>query len=145
MIDQFDERFTDFDSLRNDLILFENPLTVKIEEQALQYQEELCDLQHISLKTREGKGAEFFKTLEESTYHKLRNFALRIFSMFGSTYLCECSFSKMRSIKTEQRTQLNDSSLSSLIRTASSSLPVDILDLPSTSRRARKSSFPKHV
>ena len=25
VIDQFDERFTDFDSLRNDLILFENP------------------------------------------------------------------------------------------------------------------------
>ena len=72
-------------------------------------------------------------------------FALRIFSMFGSTYLWECSFSKMRAITTEQRTRLSDSPLSTLIRTTSTSLPVDILDMPSTSKRARKLSFPKRI
>ncbi|XP_076238656.1 general transcription factor II-I repeat domain-containing protein 2A-like [Calliopsis andreniformis] len=144
VIDQFNKRFTDFDSLKNDLILLENPLTVRIEEQDLEYQEELCDLQHdISLKTRQETGAEFFKILDESTYPCLKNFAFRLLSMFGSTYLCECSFSKMRSVKTEQRTLLNDSSLSSLMRTATSRLPIDISSLPSTSKRARKSSFTK--
>ncbi|XP_076658381.1 general transcription factor II-I repeat domain-containing protein 2B-like [Halictus rubicundus] len=130
---RFDKLFTDFDSLRNDLILFDNPLTAKIEEQAPEYREELCDLQHdISLKTRKETGAEFFKTLKESTYPILRNFAIRIFSMFGSNYLCECSSSTMRSIKTEQRTLLNNSTLLSAMRTATSSVPIDISDLPST-------------
>ncbi|XP_076654516.1 general transcription factor II-I repeat domain-containing protein 2B-like [Halictus rubicundus] len=141
-IDHFDKRFIDFDSLRNDLILFDNPLTARIEEHNLECREELCDLQNdISLKTREERGAEFFKTLEESTYPVLRNFAIRIFSMFGSTYLCESLSTEMRNIKTDQRTLLKDSSLLSAIRTSTSSLPIDISDLPSTTKRARKSSL----
>ena len=51
----------------------------------------------------------------------------------------------MRAITTEQRTRLSDSPLSTLIRTTSTSLPVDILDMPSTSKRARKLSFPKRI
>lgn len=61
LIDQFDTRFKDFDSLRKDLILFENPLTAQIEEQSLDLQAELCDLQcDLSLKTRSEKGVDFF-------------------------------------------------------------------------------------
>jgi len=49
-------RFNDFETLRKDLILFENPFTVQTEEQnlsrfCLDLQAELCDLQcDISLK-----------------------------------------------------------------------------------------------
>lgn len=61
LIDQFDTRFKDFDSLRKDLILFENPLTAQIEEQSLDLQAELCDLQcDLSLKARSEKGDDFF-------------------------------------------------------------------------------------
>src|SRR5580765_5247922 len=53
LINQFDTRFRDFETLRKDLILFENPLTVQIEEQSLEFQAELCDLQcDLSLKAR---------------------------------------------------------------------------------------------
>ncbi|EFN62346.1 General transcription factor II-I repeat domain-containing protein 2A, partial [Camponotus floridanus] len=107
LIAQFDTRFRDFETLRKDLILFENPFTVKIEEQNLEFQEELCDLQNdVSLKTRSEKGIDFFKILNRSNYPRLINFSLRIFSMFGSTYLCECSFSKLKSIKTDKRSCL---------------------------------------
>lgn len=138
LISQFNTRFIDFETLRPDLILFENPLTVQIEEQSLELQEELCDLQcDISLKTRQEKGIEFFKILDVSRYPRLRNFGLRIFSMFGSTYLCECSFSKMKIIKTEKRSCLNDASLSSLMRISSSTIPVDISSLVSCKRPRR--------
>lgn len=61
LIKQFDTRFSDFETLKNDLILFENPLTAQIEKQSLEFQEELCDLQcDLSLKTRLEKGIEFF-------------------------------------------------------------------------------------
>lgn len=59
MIRQFDTRFTDFENLRKDLILFENPFTEEIEEQNLEFQ--LCDLQNdLSLKTRLEKVVDFF-------------------------------------------------------------------------------------
>jgi len=45
LINQFNKRFSDFEMLRKDLILFENSLIVQIEEQSLDFQTELCDLQ----------------------------------------------------------------------------------------------------
>jgi len=127
LINQFNTRFCDFEMLRNDLILLENPLTAEIEKQNVELQQELCDLQcDLSLKTRSEKGIEFFKILDIATYPKLRNFGLRFFSMFGSTYLCECSFSKMKYIKTDKRSCLTDASLSSLMRISTSNIPMDI-------------------
>ncbi|KYN03211.1 General transcription factor II-I repeat domain-containing protein 2A, partial [Cyphomyrmex costatus] len=141
LISQFDTRFTDFESLRKDLILFENPLTVKIEDQDLQFQEELCDLQNdLSLKTRPERGVEFFKFLNILNYPNLKDFALRIFSIFGSTYLCECSFSKMKNIKTDKHSSLSDTSLSSLMRTSSSNIPVDLSSLVESCKRPRRSN-----
>lgn len=141
IINQFNTRFNDLSTLRNDLILFENPLTVQIEEQNLQYQEELCTLQNdFSLKSRLEKGVDFFKILDKLIYPNLRNFGLRIFSMFGSTYLCECSFSKMKNIKTDKRSSLNDATLSSLMRTNLSSIDVDIASVVQSHKRPRKSN-----
>lgn len=141
LINQFDTRFRDFETLRKDLILFENPLTVQIEEQSLEFQAELCDLQcDLSLKARLEKGVEFFKILDVSCYPRLINFGLRIFSIFGSTYLCECSFSKMKFIKSEKRSSLSDASLSSLMRTSSSKISVDISSLVESCKRPRRSN-----
>jgi len=94
----------------------------------------------LSLKARPEKGAEFFKILNFSDYPNLKNFGLRIFSMFGSTYLCECSFSKMKNIKTDKRSSLSDTSLSSLMRTSSSNIPIDISFLVESCKRLRKSN-----
>ncbi|KAG5345717.1 GT2D2 protein, partial [Acromyrmex heyeri] len=141
LINQFDMRFSDFETLRQDLTLFENPLIVQIEEQSLEFQAELCDLQcDFSFKTRLEKGIEFFKILNASCYPRLRKFGLRIFSMFGSTYLCECSFSKMKFTKTEKRSSLNDASLSSIMRTTSSKISVDIPSLIESCKRPKRSN-----
>jgi len=124
--------------LRKDLILFENPLTAQIENQSLHLQAELCDLQcDLSLKARLEKGVDFFKILNALHYPSLRNFGLRIFSMFGSTYLCERSFSKMKLIKNDKRSSLSDVSLSSLMRTSSSKISIDIPSLVETSKHKR--------
>ena len=57
LIIQFNKRFSDFEMLKKDFILFENPLTVQIQEQSLEFQEELCDLQFdITLQVRLEKG-----------------------------------------------------------------------------------------
>lgn len=140
IINEFKARFSDVGTFRDDLILFENPLTVKIEEQRLEFQEELCLLQtDVSLKTRPEKGIEFFKILKQSCYPNLINFGLRIFSMFGSTYLCECAFSKMKLTKTDNRSSLSDASLSSLMQTNISNINVDISSLAQSHKMIRKS------
>ena len=106
LIDEFDTRFTCFEKLRIELILFENPLAISIEGQHIDLQDELCDLQNdISLKTVK-ETANFYKVFKKSLYPKLRNFGLRIHSMFGSTYLCQTSFPKMKFIKDERRSSL---------------------------------------
>ncbi|XP_018369071.1 PREDICTED: general transcription factor II-I repeat domain-containing protein 2B-like [Trachymyrmex cornetzi] len=127
LIDEFDTRFTCFEKLKTELILFENPLTAPIEEQHLDLQDELFDLQNdISLKTVQETGVDFYKMLKESSYPKLRDFGLRIHSMFGSTYLCEISFSKMKLIKNERRSSLSDDTLPRLMRVATSNIQIDV-------------------
>lgn len=141
VINQFETRFSDIGTLRDDLILFENPLTVPIEEQKLEFQEELCNLQtDISLKARPEKGIEFFKILKQSSYRLLIDFSLRIFSMFGSTYLCETSFSKMKFTKTSKRSSLHDASLSSLMLVSTSNINVDVSSLVESHNTIRKSA-----
>ncbi|EZA47415.1 General transcription factor II-I repeat domain-containing protein 2A [Ooceraea biroi] len=110
-----------------------NPRTVPIIEQTENYQLELCDLQNdISLKSWPESGIELYKILNKEKYPQLRNFGLKIFSMFGSTYLCESSFSKMKHIKSGAWSSLNDTSLSSLMRVNASKLDVDISLLKAT-------------
>ncbi|KYN30338.1 hypothetical protein ALC57_00198 [Trachymyrmex cornetzi] len=79
-------------------------------------------------------------SLNASDYPSLRNCGLRIFSMFGSTYLCECSFSKMKLIKNDKRSSLSDASLSSLMRITSSKISVDVPSLVESCKRPRKSN-----
>ncbi|XP_029160186.1 general transcription factor II-I repeat domain-containing protein 2B-like [Nylanderia fulva] len=138
VIEEFDTRFTCFEKLRTELILFENPLTAPIAEQQINLRDELCDLQNdISLKTVQETGAEFYNVLSKSTYPKLRDFGLRIYSMFGSTYLCETSFSKMKFIKNEKRSCLSDNSLPRLMRLATCNMQIDV---PAVAcKKARKS------
>ncbi|KYN29312.1 hypothetical protein ALC57_01252 [Trachymyrmex cornetzi] len=58
--------------------------------------QKLCDLKNdTSFKTRPENGIKFFRILN------------------GSTYLCECSFLKLKYIKSDKRSCLNDASLSS--------------------------------
>lgn len=46
---------------------------------------------------------QFFKILNKTKYPQLRNFCLKVFSIFGSTYLCEFLFSKITYIKSGTR------------------------------------------
>jgi len=79
----------------------------------------------------------FLKILNTSHYPSLRNFDLRIFSMFGSTYLCKRSFSKTKLIKNDKRSFLSDASLSSLMQTNSSKIFIDIPSLE-TSKHCKR-------
>ncbi|KAJ8896625.1 hypothetical protein PR048_001969 [Dryococelus australis] len=46
-------------------------------------------------------------------YPKLHNFALKVTSMFGSTYICECAFSTVKMLKSKKRNRLSQEALKS--------------------------------
>ncbi|XP_066601763.1 general transcription factor II-I repeat domain-containing protein 2A-like [Prorops nasuta] len=119
-------------ALRKDLILYENVFFVPIEEQNVTLREKLCDLQNgISLHYLKNKfqNSLEIKTSPKEKYPFLRSFVLRIFSMFRSTYLCECSFSKMEQIKNDLRSSMNDSTLTALMRTYLTNIEIDTSSL----------------
>ena len=41
----------------------------------------------------------------------LKNAALKLFLMFGSTYICECAFSAINIIKSKNRNQLGNNTM----------------------------------
>lgn len=60
----------------------------------------------------------FWLRTDKERYRELRMHALRILVMFGSTYLCETSFSTMAGLKTKVRSCLTDEHLEDNLRVA---------------------------
>jgi hypothetical protein len=110
--------------MKNDIALFHNPFIVVNEDQPAQLQLEQCDLQvDPILSTMKEKG--MFKILRKETYPQLRDFGLRIGSMFGSTYLCESVFSNMKFIKSRYCCSLTGESLQYFLRLGTTNTTVD--------------------
>ncbi|KAK1893986.1 General transcription factor II-I repeat domain containing protein 2A [Dissostichus eleginoides] len=109
---QFKKRFQDFHTMQPRIELFTNPLSAAIIEQPPKLQLEMCELQSDPfLAKRQERGISFWRLLPESRFPLLRDFALSMASMFGSTYICESNFSMMKHIKSRERNRLTDETL----------------------------------
>lgn len=140
VINEFNTRFKDIESLKSSVLLYNNPLGASIEDQPPDLQLELCDLQaDMFLITRQEKGPEFFKLLSKEKFPNLRDFGLKMTSMFGSTYICESAFSYMKYIKNPNRSNLTDSTLRHLMRLSTTELAVDISSLVDEADRPQSS------
>ncbi|XP_042897341.1 general transcription factor II-I repeat domain-containing protein 2A-like [Parasteatoda tepidariorum] len=139
IIDEFNARFSDFDSIKNDVSLFSNPVKASIEEQTVNLQLELCDLQvDPFFQTRTERRPKFFKLLPIERFPNLRDLGLKITFMFGSTYLCESAFSAMKFIKNRHRSSHSDSSLLDSLRLPTTNIDVDI---PALIKKADRPQF----
>ena len=69
-------------------------------------------------------------------YSMLRELAREALVLFGSTYVCEGSFSRMKYLKNEFQTRLLDGNLESQLRLM---VPSEIPDFASLSARSRES------
>lgn len=140
VINEFNTRFKDIESLKSSVLLYNNPLGASIEDQPPDLQLELSDLQaDMFLITRQEKGPEFFKLLSKEKFPNLRDFGLKMTSMFGSTYICESAFSYMKYIKNPNRSNLTDSTLRHLMRLSTTELAVDISSLVDEADRPQSS------
>ncbi|XP_069502448.1 general transcription factor II-I repeat domain-containing protein 2-like [Ambystoma mexicanum] len=118
---EFQFRFKELHLHEQDIQLFRNPFSIDIENVDTIYQMELAELQNCdSLKDafKSSSLHSFYASLPSETYPHLRNHALKMATIFGSTYVCEQTFSRMKHLKSPTRSRLTDEHLHHLLRLA---------------------------
>lgn len=75
------------------------------------------------------------KYITAENYPNLRLFAQKIVSAFGSTYVCEAFFSKMKFNKSKFRSLLTDENLESQLRCATTKIDVDLKNIERSQRK----------
>ena len=64
---------------------------------------------------------EFYKNLSKEAFPRITDFARKKMSLFGSTYMCEQLFTKMKHAKSKTRSRLTNHHLQNNLRVAISS------------------------
>lgn len=139
LLNEFQKRFQDLRKIRKCLLLVENPWhleTTTIGELASvlncnysQLFDEFIDfkndtnLEVLFKEKRENKEYVEFWSIVPQKYKMVQRSAQTLLTFFGSRYLCESSFSKMKYIKNLYRNKLTDSHLDDVIRLACSDKP----------------------
>ncbi|GFQ99871.1 proteinral transcription factor ii-i repeat domain-containing protein 2a [Trichonephila clavata] len=138
----FDTRFLDFDAIANQIKIFQNPFDTDIEILAPELQMEMIDLQCsdiIKKKYQNSSLLEFYKSLPLTQFDNLHKFARGLFSVFGTTYLCEKTFSKMKYTKNFYRSKLTDEHLKSLLIIGTSKISPQLQTIVSGKSHLHKS------
>ena len=123
-----ENRFKDFDRLKPNLFLYNNPMDVDVETQQLEFQLELCELQcdPFFLSRKNGTQKRFWKLVSKDKFPKLKDFALKMYSMSGSTYAGEIIFSTMKLVKSSKRNRMANQTLDNYLRLSTTSIDIDI-------------------
>ncbi|XP_076147302.1 general transcription factor II-I repeat domain-containing protein 2-like [Alosa pseudoharengus] len=125
---EFSRRFSDFDNIETSLQLVSCPLSQDPEKAPQEVQLELIDLQSDSLlkeKFNSLKLNDFYAALNEAMFPNLRKTAQKMLTLFGSTYVCEQTFSVMNINKSSHRSRLTDQHLGAILRIATTKLTPD--------------------
>ncbi|XP_069077106.1 general transcription factor II-I repeat domain-containing protein 2-like [Pleurodeles waltl] len=134
---EFNERFSDFELLEPCVMFTSNPfmevdvsyiseqMSVLLNLDSATMEMEIVTLQNdIELKARQSD-INFWSRVDAEKYRNIRTAAMKLFSLFGSTYLCESTFSDMNFVKSKLRTRLTDDHLNDCIRVALSGYTPD--------------------
>ncbi|XP_017322188.1 general transcription factor II-I repeat domain-containing protein 2A [Ictalurus punctatus] len=98
LIQEFHSRFEDFRHNATDLVLFAQPFTISVDTVSDDLQMELIDLHcdsELKNKFRSLPLTDFYKCVPANRLPKICKQAQVMLSLFGSTYLCEQTFSLM--------------------------------------------------
>ncbi|KAG8239675.1 hypothetical protein J437_LFUL013898 [Ladona fulva] len=131
LLQEFANRFQDFEKISATIRLVASPHLVETESAQLHLQMELVELKNneqlVKKFTEESDLPDTWKSAVE--YPQLRELARNILVLFGSTYFCEATFSRMKYLKNKYQTRLVDRNLESGIRLMVSSESPDFASL----------------
>ena len=69
---------------------------------------------------------DFWKSLNSKKYPTLKKEILSLYSMFGSTYICESAFSNLKLIKHKHRNRLSNEHLEALLKLSTNDVDINI-------------------
>ena len=116
LAEEFQERFRDFAAIEKDITLFSSPFSVNPDDAPDQLQLELIELQcdaECRSRHQQLPLVNFYRQLDEGRFQEIRTFAKKMLSLFGSTYLCEKTFSVVNVNENRVRTRLTLTCLTS--------------------------------
>lgn len=119
LVEEFQQRFRDFAAIEKDITLFSSPFSVNPDDAPDHLQLELIELQcdaECRSRHQQLPLVTFYHQLDQGRFQEIRTFAKKMLSLFGSTYLCEKTFSVMNITKSRVRTRLSDSHLRDVLR-----------------------------
>uniref|UniRef100_A0AAV2KR74 HAT C-terminal dimerisation domain-containing protein n=1 Tax=Knipowitschia caucasica TaxID=637954 RepID=A0AAV2KR74_KNICA len=125
---EFRRRFSDFEKNDKSLQLVSCPLSQDPDTAPQELQLELIDLQSDSASKENFKSlklTDFYASLNKATFPNLLRLAQEMIVLFGSTYVCEQTFSVMNINKARHRSKLTDQHLRSILRIATTKLAPD--------------------
>ncbi|XP_025086818.1 general transcription factor II-I repeat domain-containing protein 2B-like [Pomacea canaliculata] len=126
--EEMERRFQDFSNTEPEFNILAYPFTADPGAAPDELQLELMDLQSdpaMKEAFNSAKLVDFYKSLSADNFPHLRKFAMKMFSLFGSTYICEQSFSCMKINKNKYRGLLTDTNLEAVLRISTSNLNPD--------------------
>ena len=117
---EFQENFQALSSMDSELEIFASPFSVNAEDAPVYLQLELIDLQSDrelvdKFKTRKSL-PDFYENFPRHRFPRLHRLAAKALCMFGSTFLCEHLFSKMKQRKPAQCSTLTNTQLRADLR-----------------------------
>ncbi|XP_065643059.1 general transcription factor II-I repeat domain-containing protein 2-like [Hydra vulgaris] len=134
----FEVRFQDFKKCEPKFALFTSSFNFDIEKVEEDLQMELIEFQCDSVLKQQFTDVgvpKFCSFLPPHQFPKMIQFACQICAVFGSTYLCEQLFSRMKRNKTPERSRLNDEHLSSIMKVvASQNIKSELIKLSANKR-----------
>ena len=127
---EFNVRFQDFRTQEVSLKIFASPFDVDVETAPLSLQMVLIDLQenfNLKMKARDISLSEVYQRyIPADKYPKLGDLARKRMALFGSTYVCEQLFSRMKFVKSKTRTKITDSHLENSLKLSISHIASDV-------------------
>ncbi|KAJ8377977.1 hypothetical protein AAFF_G00249670 [Aldrovandia affinis] len=106
-------------AIEKKITLFSSPFSVDPDDAPDHLQLELIELQcdaECRSRHQQLPLVNFYRQLDKGRFQEIRTFAKKMLSLFGSTYLCEKTFSVMNINKNRLRTRLSDSHLHDILR-----------------------------
>ena len=86
---------------------------------------DLCEEDKLKPALREGT-TEFWKSVPMEKYLSIKRAALKVLTIFGSTYVCEFVFSTLNHVKSRRRPELTETVVKELLRVATTEYKHDL-------------------
>jgi 17beta-estradiol 17-dehydrogenase/3beta-hydroxysteroid 3-dehydrogenase/mitotic-spindle organizing protein 1 len=139
---EFSRRFEDFKMIENDLSFVSSPFSFDVDKAPFDLQLELIDLQCDALLAEQFKSVplpNFYASLNLQTFPRVKAHARKMLVLFGSTYICEQTFSVMKFNKSKHRSAMTDDHLSAVLRIATTEMMPDFNSLVNAHQRLHSS------